>query len=65
MLQVSCWPHGPNQAAMFKAQRRARKQEPTACLSIVRGGMKFDGESLRKALARIAAEEDWVSVNPW
>lgn len=57
--------HGPSQAAMFKAERKVRKEDPRACLSIVGGGMKFDGESLRKGLARIAAEEEWVSVSPW
>lgn len=57
---------GSSRAAMFATERKVRKQDPKACLSVVGGGTKFgDGAALRKALARIAAEEDWVSVNPW
>lgn len=58
--------HDLSRAAMFRAERKYRQQDPKACLSVVGGGTKFgDGEALRKALARIAAEEEWVSVNPW
>jgi hypothetical protein len=59
--------HDPSRAAMFRAERKFRKQDPTACLSIVGGGPKFGTlEPLRQAIARIAAgEEEWVSVNPW
>ncbi len=57
---------GPDRSAMFKAERKARKQEPRALLTILKGGTKFgDGDALRRALARIAAEEEFVSVNPW
>ena len=57
---------GSDRAAMFKLERKVRKQQPRALLTIVGGGTKFgDGEALRKSLARIAAEEDWVSVNGW
>ena len=49
--------HGPDRVAMFKAARKARKQDPTALLTIVGGGTKFgDGAALRESLARIAAE---------
>ena len=57
---------GTDWAVMFRLQRKVRNRDPRALFSIVGGGMKFgDGQALREALARIAAEEDWVSVNPW
>lgn len=58
--------HSPDWGAVFRADRRARKQEPMAVLAILKGGTKFgDGDALRQSLARIAAEEDWGSVNGW
>lgn len=57
---------GTDRMAMFKAERKVRKKDPTAALAIVAGGDKFgDGDVLRRELARIAAEEEFVSVNPW
>lgn len=57
---------GPDRAAMFKADRKARKREPAAVLAILKGGTKFgDGDALRRSLARIATEEEWASVNSW
>lgn len=57
---------GPTRASMFAAAGKVRKHDQTSCLSVVGGGTKFgDGEALRKALARIAAEDEWVSVNSW
>ena len=58
--------HGPDRKRMSKELYKARKREPNALLGVMLGGGKFgDGEALRKALARIATEEEWVSVNPW
>src|SRR4051794_28833485 len=58
--------YGPDRKRMSKELLKARKREPNANLSIMLGGGKFgDGEALRRALARIATEEEWVSVNPW
>lgn len=58
--------HSSEYGAMFKAERKIRKLDSTSELTIVGGGTKFgDGAALRRALARIAAEEDWVSVNNW
>jgi hypothetical protein len=58
--------HGPEWGVVFKADRRARKEAPTAVLTIIKGGTKFgDGDALRRPLSRIAAEEEWVSVNNW
>lgn len=58
---------GPSRAAMFKAERKIRKHEAKACLSVVGGGESFGTlEPLRQVIARIAAgDEEWVSVNPW
>ena len=51
---------------MSKDLFKARKREPNANLSVMLGGGKFgDGEALRRALARVAAEEEFVSVNNW
>jgi len=55
----------PKRAAMFNAVPQVRKQHPDAVLSVIGGGTKFDGEALRESLARIAHEEEWVSVNNW
>lgn len=58
--------HALDRAAMFKVERKVRKQDPGALLTIVGGGTKFGGgEALRASLARTAAEKDWVSVNSW
>jgi hypothetical protein len=58
--------HSPHRKRMSKEMEKARQREPQALLGIMHGGGKFgDGEAFRKALARIAAEEEWVSVNPW
>lgn len=58
--------HGPDRNAMFKAERKARKREPKAVLAILGGGIGLaDGDALRRELARVAAEEEWVSVNKW
>ena len=52
--------------AIFKAERKIRKQLPSALLTSFRGGMKFgDGEAFRRAIDRIIASGEWVSVNPW
>jgi len=58
--------HSPDWNEIFRANRKARKREPTAPLWILQGGTKFgDGEALRRSLVRIAAEEEWTSVNSW
>ena len=58
--------HGPDRNRMSKDLFKARKREPNANLSVMLGGGKFgDGDALRRALARIAAEEEFVSVNNW
>ena len=58
--------HGPDPKRLSKELFKARKREPNALLGIMHGGGKFgDSEALRRALARIAAEEDFVSVNRW
>jgi len=58
--------HSPSRAAMFRAARKVRIQGCTGCLTIVAGGTGYeDGEKLREGLKRIAAEEEWISVNFW
>ena len=58
--------HSSDRKRMSKELFRARKREPNALLGVMLGGGKFgDGEALRRALARIAAEEEFVSVNNW
>jgi hypothetical protein len=58
--------HGPDRKKMSKELKQAWKREPNALLSVMLGGGKFgDGEALRRSLARIAAEEEFISVNPW
>lgn len=58
--------HGPSRKKMSKALYKARTREPSALLTVMLCGGRFgDGEALRRALARIAAEEEFVSVNAW
>jgi hypothetical protein len=58
--------HGSDRKRMSKELYKAWKREPDALLGVMLGGAKFgDGEALRRALQRIAAEEEWVSVNAW
>lgn len=58
--------HGPDRNKMSRELKKAWKREPSALLTVMLGGGKFgDGEALRRSLARIAAEEEFVSVNPW
>ena len=58
--------HGPDRGKMSKELKKAWKRDWDACLTVMHGGGKFgDGEALRKALARIATEEEFISVNPW
>jgi len=58
--------HGPDRNKMSREVKKAWKREPTALLTVMLGGGKFgDGEALRRALARIAAEEEFISVNAW
>lgn len=59
--------HGPNRKHMSKELFKARKREPTALLGVMLGGgdQFGDGDALRRSLARIAAEEEFVSVNSW
>ena len=58
--------HGPDRKRLSKEFFKARKREPNALLGIMHGGGKFgDGEALRRALSRIATEEDFISVNRW
>lgn len=59
--------HGPDRKVMFKEERKARKREPTALLTVLPGGEIFgDGEALRQALAHPATlGEEFVSVNNW
>ena len=58
--------HGPDPKRLSKELFKAHKREPTALLGVMHGGGKFgDGEALRRALTRIAAEEEFVSVNRW
>lgn len=58
--------HGSDRKRMSKELYKAWKREPQALLGVMLGGGKFgDGEALRRALKRIAAEEEWVSVNAW
>jgi hypothetical protein len=58
--------HSPEWSEVFRANRKIRKREPTAPLWILQGGTKFgDGDALRRSLARVAAEEEWTSVNSW
>ena len=57
--------HGPDRNGMFKAERKARKHDPRALLTVLQAGERFgDGETLRQELTR-AAEEEFVSVNNW
>jgi hypothetical protein len=58
--------HDLDRKKMSRELKKAWKREPNALLGIMHGGGKFgDGEALRRSLARIAAEEEFVSVNPW
>jgi hypothetical protein len=58
--------HGPGRAGMFKAARKALNAIPTAALAVVYGGKDLhDGDAFRRELARVAAKEEWDSVNPW
>jgi hypothetical protein len=58
--------HGPDRKRMSKDLFKAHKREPHALLGVMLGGGKFgDGEALRRALVRIAAEEEFISVNSW
>ena len=58
--------HGPDRKGMIKAELKVAKRDPDAALTVVHGGTNLhDGEAFRRELARIAAEEEWVSVNPW
>ncbi len=58
--------HSRDWNEVFKANRKARKHDPTAILWIVHSGTRFgDGEALRHSLARIAREDEWTSVNRW
>jgi hypothetical protein len=59
--------HGPNDQRMTNAVLKAHKREPEAHLTVMLGGVdQFgDGDTLRRALARIAAQGEFVSVNPW
>lgn len=55
--------HGADRARMSKELLRAHRGEPTAVLTVLRAGYRFgDGETLRREIARIAADE-FVSVN--
>ena len=56
----------PDWNDVFRADRKVRKRDPSALLWILQGGTKFgDGEALRRSLIRIAAAEEWTSVNNW
>ena len=58
--------HGPDRQRMSKELVKAHRREPDALFTVMLGGGKFgDGDALRRALDRIAAEEEFVSVNPW
>jgi hypothetical protein len=59
--------HGPDPKPLSKQLVKVHKREPDSLLTVMLGGaIRFgDGETLRRELARIAAEEEWVSVNPW
>jgi len=58
--------HGPDRKGMIKAELKVAKGDPEAALTVVHGGTNLhDGEAFRRELARITAEEEWVSVNPW
>ena len=58
--------HGPDRKRLSKELFKAHKREPNALLGVMHGGGKFgDGEALRRALTRIAAEEEFISVNRW
>ena len=58
--------HGPDRKKMSTELKKAWKRDPNSHLWVMQGGGKFgDGEALRRALARIAAEEEFISVNNW
>ncbi len=58
--------HGPDRKGIFRAELKVRKHDPSAALTVVHGGKDLhDGAAFRRELARIAAEEEWVSVNAW
>lgn len=58
--------HGPDRKRMSKELKKAWRREPNAHLTVMLGGGKFgDGDALRQALTRIAAEEEFISVNNW
>src|SRR5438270_10534466 len=58
--------HGPHRGGMFKASRKALQADPSAALTVVHGGKALhDGDAFRRELARIGAEEAWLSVNSW
>ena len=51
---------------MFKAGCKALQADPSVALTVVHGGKAlYDGDAFRRGLARIAAEEAWMSVNSW
>ena len=58
--------HGPSRMAMFKAEKRFRKNDRSSAVAIVAGGADFtDGDAFRRELARIAAEEEPTSLSVW
>lgn len=57
---------GPDRKAMIRAETKVAKTESPATLAVVHGGKDLhDGAAFRRGLARIAAEDEWVSVNSW
>ena len=58
--------HSADWNELSRQSRKVHKREPAALLTIVHGGTKWEeGQAFRREIARIAAEEEWVSANGW